>query len=402
MNKILTLVTGLIILWCRTVIADASLNTVSGTTTLGAAPASSTTNNGTLTANVLIGNGARGVVNGSASGAVPANADGSATTLAQIGSLGQGPVLTNNNVNSFVIFTNNGVSLSLNSSGIFTLTNYAAAGLGFVWSTNGSGTNTGNIQSATLNTTGIAALNGNLSISNSASSVTLSNNTHYFRMQTSDGFGLDFIQDGSTRGTLNNSGNWNVGSISISGSTAINSSRDYSGRAGAFSTTVTATNGFIGGDAGQFTVDSKGWQQWPGESTLTSDQTSTSATLASTTLSVTLVAGKTYTFQAELFLSDSTAADGAKIDFNGGTATATTFRAQITAFDTALNLSSQVTALNTASSASTFTGAGAFEVHGTIFVNAGGTFIPQFAQANHSIGTLTLAKGSFIRFHQTP
>jgi hypothetical protein len=136
--------------------------------------------------------------------------------------------------------------------------------------------------------------------------------------------------------------------------------------------------------------------------TLAANQTTTSATLATTTLSVTLVAGNTYTFQAELFLSDSTAVDGAKIDFNGGTATATTFIAQVTAFDTALNLSSQLAALATGASASTFTGAGAFEVHGTIFVNAGGTFIPRFAQNAHTTGTLTLAKGSFIKFTQTP
>jgi len=49
-----------------------------------------------------------------------------------------GMIMTNNNVNSFVIFTNNQVSLSVNSSGIFMLTNYAAAGVGFSWSTNGT------------------------------------------------------------------------------------------------------------------------------------------------------------------------------------------------------------------------------------------------------------------------
>lgn len=167
---------------------------------------------------------------------------------------------------------------------------------------------------------------------------------------------------------------------------------------------LTLENGakFTVGDSGQFSTDSKGWNQWPGESTLASDQTSTSASLASTTLSVSLVAGKTYTFQAELFLSDSTAADGAVIDFGGGTATATTFIAMVTAFDTALNLSSRIATLSTTASASTFTGNGVFEVHGTIFVNAGGTFIPRFAQAVHTLGTLTLAKGSFIRFFQTP
>lgn len=61
-----------------------------------------------------------------------------------------GADLTNNNVNAFVIYTNNQVSLSVNSSGIFVLTNYAAAGLGISWNTNGSGTNTGNLQVGSL------------------------------------------------------------------------------------------------------------------------------------------------------------------------------------------------------------------------------------------------------------
>jgi len=45
------------------------------------------------------------------------------------GSSSPGNYLTNNNVNSVVIFTNNQVSISMNSSGLFTWTNYAAAGL---------------------------------------------------------------------------------------------------------------------------------------------------------------------------------------------------------------------------------------------------------------------------------
>lgn len=89
-------------------------------------------------------------------------ADGSLNNISGTTTIGGSPLtgtgLTNGNVNAFVIFTNNQVSISYNSSGIFTLTNYAAAGLGFVWSTNGSATNTGNIQSATLNTTGSATI----------------------------------------------------------------------------------------------------------------------------------------------------------------------------------------------------------------------------------------------------
>lgn len=55
--------------------------------------------------------------------------------------LGGSPItglgMTNNNGNSFVIFTNNGVSISMTASGVLIITNYAAAGLGFSLNTNG-------------------------------------------------------------------------------------------------------------------------------------------------------------------------------------------------------------------------------------------------------------------------
>lgn len=136
-----------------------------------------------------------------------------------------------------------------------------------------------------------------------------------------------------------------------------------------------------------------------GTCVVASDQTNASTTpqtaacyqTTSGTVAIALAAGRTYTGKCELFLSDSTAVDGAAIDFDAGTATATTFRAQITAFDTALNLSSQTTALATDAAASTFTGAGAFEIHFGFKVNAAGTFQPRFMQVAHTAGTLTLA-----------
>ena len=129
---------------------------------------------------------------------------------------------------------------------------------------------------------------------------------------------------------------------------------------------------------------------------LASDATTASATLANLTLSTTLVAAKKYSFTLILFLSDSVAADGAVVDFNGGSATMTDFRAQFTSFDTALNLSTQTTTLAGTASMSTFTGSGMVEVHGAMTVNAAGTFIPRFAQAAHTTGTLTCFKGSNI------
>lgn len=116
------------------------------------------------------------------------------------------------------------------------------------------------------------------------------------------------------------------------------------------------------------------------------------------TTPIALAASRRYRFHCQAFLSDSVAVDGAAIDFDAGTATATTFREQTTAFDTALNVSTQTTALATDVAAATFTNAGAFEIHGYIKVNAAGTWQPRFMQVAHSTGTLTLAEGSSCLF----
>lgn len=149
-----------------------------------------------------------------------------------------------------------------------------------------------------------------------------------------------------------------------------------------------------------------GFYQQGGDCFVAADVTNATTTMATSTClvggsaAITVTSGRKYSFTCEFFLSDSTAVDGAQIDFNGGTAAATNFRAQVTAFDTALNLSTQVSALATTASASTFTGAGAFEIHGTFEPSGNGTFLPRFAQVGHTTGTLTLARGSNCRMHE--
>lgn len=145
------------------------------------------------------------------------------------------------------------------------------------------------------------------------------------------------------------------------------------------------------------------WIQSGGECFVASDQANATTTMASSACTISnLVSGRKYAFICELFLSDSTSVDGAKIDFNGGTATSTNFRAQVTAFDTALNLSSQITSLSATATATTFSGAGAFEVHGAFEPSGNGTFIPEFSQNSHTTGTLTLARGSHCKMWDSP
>lgn len=145
-----------------------------------------------------------------------------------------------------------------------------------------------------------------------------------------------------------------------------------------------------------------GWRQWAGESYLAANATNATATLANTGLSVTVKNGRRYSFKCILYVSDSTAAEGVQIDFGGGSATATNFRAHVTGFDTALPLNTQVTTLTTPAGAGTFTGAGMIEVHGSLEPSSDGTFAPRFAQNTHAVGTLTLFRGSHLLMWDMP
>lgn len=145
--------------------------------------------------------------------------------------------------------------------------------------------------------------------------------------------------------------------------------------------------------------------QWAGEAYLATNMTMNTTTLSNinwgTTISVTT--GRKYTFKAILFVSDALAADGVKIDFGGGTASETDFRAQVTAFDSALALSTHLDDITDTASAATFTGNGMLEIHGSFEPGSTGTFIPRFAKASDTAGAvLTLYRGSHITVFDSP
>jgi hypothetical protein len=108
-------------------------------------------------------------------------------------------------------------------------------------------------------------------------------------------------------------------------------------------------------------------------------------TLANVTgLSVSLIAGRTYSLRAILYVT-SNASGGAKVAVSG-TATATAIRYRAKTFtSTTLSTHDQATTLGTAVGAST-SAVTAIEIDGTITVNAAGTLTIQFAQ-NASFGT---------------
>ena len=117
-------------------------------------------------------------------------------------------------------------------------------------------------------------------------------------------------------------------------------------------------------------------------------------------LTVTLEAARNYTGRMVIYASDSTAADGIKFDFNGGTATMTSFEAYaMTSASTpptigALESTSLAGVINWTSTGITGNVLYVFEI--SMVVNAAGTFIPRFAQDAHTVGTATVLLGSFL------
>lgn len=136
------------------------------------------------------------------------------------------------------------------------------------------------------------------------------------------------------------------------------------------------------------------------------DLTSITATLASSGLSTTVINAHKYAFHAILFVSDSTAADGVKLAFDGGAATATDFRCHALTGDTTLAaavINTEPVALaTTIGGALAGTAATVIEVLGTIQPSSSGTFSLRYAQSAHSTGTLTLRRGSSLVLTDIP
>jgi hypothetical protein len=137
------------------------------------------------------------------------------------------------------------------------------------------------------------------------------------------------------------------------------------------------------------------------EASLNADYTNATATFSSTALSVTVVSGRTYAFTFVGFFSDSTSADGAQFDFNGGTATVTNFRAHCTAANAAgadlVMTNGATTAIATAVQvALALTTQTLITCQGTFVPSGAGTFIVRAAQTAHTTGTLTIHRGSWI------
>jgi len=131
---------------------------------------------------------------------------------------------------------------------------------------------------------------------------------------------------------------------------------------------------------------------------VTGDVTNSTATLANVTGAVvTLKASRNYSFEVTLHISNSTAAEGVKLDFNAGGVTATNFMAMcIIENNNTITATTRLTALNTSCNTATLTGNGVIKISGVIEVNAAGTLQIEAAENSHSTGTLTVSRGSLL------
>jgi hypothetical protein len=150
------------------------------------------------------------------------------------------------------------------------------------------------------------------------------------------------------------------------------------------------------------------WYQWAGLSRLSADYTNATASFSSTALSITVTNTRIYPFQADLYLTESTAADGVAIDFAGGTATMTNFVAHCelsNAVGTVLTATNAATAaLGTVINIGATTDANQhhYSCAGTIEASSTGTFIIRARQNTHSTGTLTIKRGSALQAFDAP
>lgn len=134
----------------------------------------------------------------------------------------------------------------------------------------------------------------------------------------------------------------------------------------------------------------------PVASYLAADATNATTTMAATGLTVPVVSGRRYLFRAVLWLTESVAADGSRIDFDGSAA-ATNFRYWPTVVfdDSTVNAIGSIT--DTATDFVTAAHDGIqVSIEGSYEPSASGNLLIRFAQNAHTTGILSLHRGSSL------
>ena len=148
------------------------------------------------------------------------------------------------------------------------------------------------------------------------------------------------------------------------------------------------------------------WQNVSGEASLAANYTNATNTLSATNLNYTVISGRHYNFDLEVHLTESTAAEGVQIAFDGGSAAATDFVVDCYLTNTGGAIAmtnSFATALATVINAGTtvVTTQSGLHCHGMFTPSGAGTFILRAAQNTHATGTLTFLKGSSLVLRDT-
>lgn len=150
-----------------------------------------------------------------------------------------------------------------------------------------------------------------------------------------------------------------------------------------------------------------GWLQHAGgDSRNSSDVTNNSATMANVTgMSATVAAGRKYSGELALWVSNDQSSEGAKFDFDGGTATWTSFRAAVVGNVSGASLpTSAVSGIASDLVISTFldTAIQCVLIRFQGVCNAAGTLIPRAAENSHTSGTLTVYLNSSMEVKDLP
>lgn len=137
---------------------------------------------------------------------------------------------------------------------------------------------------------------------------------------------------------------------------------------------------------------------------VTSDYTNATNTMSNITdLTVSLQASGIYVGQLVLKCSNSTAAEGIAVDFDGGNATMTAFAAGagVLTGGTTVAVTTVSSALATDFDWSTITGETWITFQIGLTVNAAGTFIVRARESTaHTSGTVTVSRGSYLRLQK--
>lgn len=143
------------------------------------------------------------------------------------------------------------------------------------------------------------------------------------------------------------------------------------------------------------------FQNTGGEASLASAFTRSDTTLTATNLSLIVTAGRSYRIEGCLSVANSTATEGMKFDFGGGTCTATTFFLGATAMGSVTPGTVTSNSLTGVLNYSVITGTDLIAISGFLKVNAGGSLVLRAAENSTAIGTMTLGAGSWVALYDT-